>query len=83
MLFDSIFSCKSHVYCICKTTFFHLKKQHILGLSRFVDLSQLVDLKIKKDIILLMSTNWKNTGSGAFHERESIRHIIRLFSKAA
>ncbi len=33
--------------------------------------------------ILLVSTNRQNNGSGAFHRRESIKHIIRAFSKAA
>ncbi len=35
------------------------------------------------DFILLASTNRQNTGSGAFHGRESIKHIIRVFFKAA
>ncbi len=35
------------------------------------------------DFILLASTNRQNTGSAAFHRQESIKHIIRLFSKAA
>ncbi len=35
------------------------------------------------DLILPASTNRKNTVSGVFHRRESIKHIIRLFSKAA
>ncbi len=34
------------------------------------------------NLILLTSTNRQNTGSGAFHRRDSIKHIIRVFSKA-
>ncbi len=34
------------------------------------------------NLILVASTNRLNTGGGAFHRRESIKHIIRLFSKA-
>ncbi len=54
-----------------------------LGLSGFVYFSQLVDKKKNVDFILLAPTNRQNTGSGAFHGGESIKNIIRLFSKAA
>ncbi len=52
-------------------------------ISRFVDFSRLVDFLQIVNLILLASTNRQNTGSGAFHGRESIKHIIRVFSKAA
>ncbi len=52
----------------------------ILGLSRFVTTSRFFTIV---DLILLTSTNRQNTGSGTFPGRESIKHIIRLFSKAA
>ncbi len=53
-----------------------------LELSRFVDFSRLVNFE-KSSTFLLASTNRQNTRSAAFHGRESIKHIIRLFSKAA
>ncbi len=63
--------------------FVSLKDDGNVELSRFVDFSRLVDFEKSSDFILLASTNRQNTGSAAFHGRESIKHIIRLFSKAA
>ncbi len=57
---------------------------NLLGLARFVDFIRLIYFYFFiLNFILLTSTNWKNTGSGAFHGRESIKLIIRLFCKAA
>ncbi len=44
-----------------------------VGLSRFVDFSRLVNFFLIIDLILLALTNRQNTGSGAFHRRESIK----------
>ncbi len=51
-----------------------------LGLSRFVNFSW--PFYFFKSWTSSL-TNWQNTGSGAFHGRESIKQIIKLFSNAA
>ncbi len=51
-----------------------------VAISRFLSTSRFWK---NIDFILLASTNRQNTGSAAFHGREYIKHIIRLFSKAA